>query len=160
VSLCPFIGPVAPTCTRTKNPSIATPPLSGAIGDYCLFFTSGFHRPLDLCEGQQSWRQPNANQPATSNCSTHDPVTRRLHRQHHLLLVHPQFVRAWMWSKVGFTSWNRLVPQMGPRWAGSGSEPRGPQPTPWPTDRGACGAGREGGALHRPCPWPPARSVC
>jgi hypothetical protein len=41
--LCPLIGPV-PTCTRTENPSIATPPLSGAIGDYCLFFTSGFHR--------------------------------------------------------------------------------------------------------------------
>jgi hypothetical protein len=38
---------------------------------------------------------------------------------------------------------------MGPRWAGSGSEPWGPQPTPWPIAAPG-GAGREGGALHRP----------
>jgi hypothetical protein len=44
---------------------------------YGLLCTSGFHRPLDLCEGRQSWRQPNGNQSATSNCNTHDPVTRR-----------------------------------------------------------------------------------
>jgi hypothetical protein len=120
-----------------------------AIGSsYGLLCTSGFHRPLGLCEGRQSWRQPNGSQSATSNCNTHDPVTRRPHRQH---LVHPQFVRAWMWSKVGFASWNLLFSQMGPRWAGSGSGPWGPQPTPWPTAAPG-GAGREGGggALHRP----------
>jgi hypothetical protein len=54
-----------------------------------------------------------------------------------------------MWSKVGFASWNLLFSQMGPRWAGSGSGPWGPQPTPWPTAAPG-GAGREGGALHRP----------
>ena len=51
---------------------------------------------------------------------------------------------------LGFSSRNLLFSQMGPRWAGSGSEPRGPQPTPWPTAAPG-GAGREGGALHRPC---------
>jgi hypothetical protein len=54
-----------------------------------------------------------------------------------------------MWSKVGFTSWNLLFSQMGPRWAGSGSEHWGPQPTPWPTAAPG-GEKREGGALHRP----------
>jgi hypothetical protein len=54
-----------------------------------------------------------------------------------------------MWSKVGFASWNLLFLQMGPRWAGSGSEPWPPQPTPWSTAAPG-GAGREGGALHRP----------
>jgi hypothetical protein len=39
IYLCPCIGPV-PTCTRTKNPSIAIPPLSGASTDYGLFFSS------------------------------------------------------------------------------------------------------------------------
>jgi hypothetical protein len=52
-------------------------------------------------------------------------------------------------SKVGFASWNLLFSQMGRRWAGSGSGPWGPQPTPWPTAAPG-GAGREGGALHRP----------
>jgi hypothetical protein len=54
---------------------------------------------------------------------------------------------------VGFTSRNLLFSQMGPRWAGSGSEPWGPRPTPWPTAAPG-GPGREGGALHRPYPGP------
>jgi hypothetical protein len=49
-----------------------------------------------------------------------------------------------MWRRAGFASWNRLLSQMGPRWAGSGSEPRGPQPAPWPT-AGPGGAGRRAG---------------
>jgi hypothetical protein len=60
-----------------------------------------------------------------------------------------------MWSRAGFTSRNTLFSQMGPRWAGSGSEPWGPQPTPWPTAAPG-GAGREGGALHRPYPNVPS----
>jgi hypothetical protein len=112
--------------------------------DYGLFFTSGFHRLGGFCRSRESLRRPNDTQSATSNCNTHDPVTRGLHRQH---LVHLQFVR--MWSKVGFTSWTRLFAQRGPRWAGSGSGPWGPQPTPWPTAAPG-GAGREGVALHRP----------
>jgi hypothetical protein len=43
-----------------------------ASGSYCLLFTSGFHRPLGLCEGHQSWRRPNDTQSATSNCNIHD----------------------------------------------------------------------------------------
>jgi hypothetical protein len=45
---------------------------------------------------KQSWRRPNDTQSATSNRNTHDPVTRGLHRQH---LVHPQFVRLWVWEQ-------------------------------------------------------------
>jgi hypothetical protein len=56
-------------------------------------------------------------------------------------------VRVIALSTVGFTSRNLLFSQMVPRWAGSGSEPWGPQPTPWPTAAPG-GAGREGGALH------------
>jgi hypothetical protein len=68
---------------RTRNCSAATPaPPVVASGRYCLFFTSGVHRLLGPCEGRQSWRRPNDTQSATSNCSTHDPVTRRPHRQH------------------------------------------------------------------------------
>jgi hypothetical protein len=52
-------------------------------------------------------------------------------------------------EQSGFASWNLLFSQMGPRWAGSGSEPWGPQPTPWPTAAPG-GEKREGGALHRP----------
>jgi hypothetical protein len=65
-------------------------------------------------------------------------------------LVHPAVCKA-----VGMTAQSASRPgtyffsQMGPRWAGSGSEPWGPQPTPWPTAAPG-GAGREGGALHRP----------
>jgi hypothetical protein len=66
-----------------------------------------------------------------------------------------RFVACGFGSKVGFTSWNRLFSQMGPRWAGSGSEPWGPQPTPWPTAAPG-GAGRGGGALHRPYCLPSA----
>jgi hypothetical protein len=54
-------------------------------------------------------------------------------------------------AEIGFTSWDLLFSQMGPRWAGSGSgsEPWGHQPTPWPTAAPG-GEKREGGALHRP----------
>jgi hypothetical protein len=52
-------------------------------------------------------------------------------------------------EQSSFTSWNLLFSRMGPRWAGSGSEPWGPQPTPWPTAAPG-GEKREGGALHRP----------
>jgi hypothetical protein len=52
-------------------------------------------------------------------------------------------------EQSGFASWNLLFSQMGPGWAGSGSEPWGPQPTPWPTAVPGR-AWREGGALHRP----------
>ena len=43
-------------------------------------------------------------------------------------------------SRSDFTSWNLLFSQMGPRWAGFGSEPWGHQPTPWPATAapGAC----------------------
>jgi hypothetical protein len=144
IYLCPCIGPVPTTATKVpSSPARALLPV--ASGSYGLLFTSGVHRLRGPCEGRRSWRRPNDTQSATSNCNTHDPVTRRLHRQH---LVHPQFVKAWMWSKVGFTSWNLLFSQMGPRGAGSGSEPWGPQPTPcgpWPTAAPG-GAGREGGA--------------
>jgi hypothetical protein len=108
--------------TRTRNgggnnvtPSVCRP--MGLRGCCLVGRWAGVHRLLGPCEGRQSWRRPNDTQSVTSNCNTHDPVTRRLHRQH---LVHPQFVRAWMWSKVGFVSWNLLFSQMGPRWAGSG----------------------------------------
>jgi hypothetical protein len=43
IYLCPCISPLA-TWTRTENPSPAKTSLSVAIGDYGLFFTSGFHR--------------------------------------------------------------------------------------------------------------------
>jgi hypothetical protein len=53
---------------------------------------------------------------------------------------------SWVWSKAASRlAWNLLFSQMGPRWAGSGSEPRGPRPTPWPTavpGRAARRAGR------------------
>jgi hypothetical protein len=79
--MCSCIGPVPTTATKVpSSPARALLPV--ASGSYGLLCTSGFHRPLDLCEGRQSWRQPNGNQSATSNCNTHDPVTRRLHRQH------------------------------------------------------------------------------
>ena len=119
IYLCPCIGPVPTRATKVPS-SPARALLLGAIGDYCLFFTSGFHRPLDLCEGQQSWRQPNANQSATSNCSIHDPVTRGL-------LWSTWFTRRFVgtlgFEQSSFTSWNLLFSQMGPRWAGSGSGP-------------------------------------
>jgi hypothetical protein len=42
---------------------------------------------------------------------------------------------------------------MWPGWAGSGSEPRGPQPAPWPPAApGGAGRREEGGAVHRPYP--------
>jgi hypothetical protein len=57
-----------------------------------------------------------------------------------------RFARLEFGSRVGFASWNLLFSQMGPRWAGrsagSGSEPWGPQPTPWPT-------AAPGGTRHR-----------
>jgi hypothetical protein len=60
-------------------------------------------------------------------------------------LVHPAVCKT---AGLGAESASRLetyfFSQMGPRWAGSGSEPRGPQPTPWPTAAPG-GAGREGG---------------
>jgi hypothetical protein len=52
---------------------------------------------------------------------------------------------------VSFTSWHLLFSQMGPGGARSGSKPWAPPPTPWPTAAPGGGAGREGGALHRPC---------
>jgi hypothetical protein len=65
-------------------------------------------------------------------------------------LVHPAVCKT---MGSGAESASRLgtdfFSQMGPRWAGSGSEPWGPKPTPWPTAAPG-GAGREGGALHRP----------
>jgi hypothetical protein len=65
-------------------------------------------------------------------------------------LVHPAVCEGLDVEQSGFTSWNLLFSQMGPRWAGSGSGPRGPQQlNPWPTAAPG-GAGREGGALHRP----------
>jgi hypothetical protein len=120
IYLCPCIGPVPPSATKVPF-STARALLLVAIGDYGLLFTSGVHRLLGPCEGRRSCggdQRPNDTQSASSNCNTHDPVTRRLHRQH---LVHPRFVRAWMWSRVGSTSWYLLFSQMGPRWAGSGS---------------------------------------
>ena len=144
--LCSFISPLA-TLARTRNCSAATPTPPGvASGRYCLLFTSGFHRPFGLCEGRQSWRRPNETQSATSNCNTHDPVTRRLHRQH---LVHPRFVKAWVSQSLTAKPRNLLFSHMGPRGARSGSGPWDPPPTPWPT-AAPDGAGREGGALHRP----------
>jgi hypothetical protein len=139
-----------------------------AIGDYGLLCTSGFHRlVVGFCRSRQSWRRPNANQSATSNCNTHGPVTRRLHRQH---LVHPQqFVGAWMWSKVGFASWNLLFSQMGPRGARSGSEPcpppRPPRPPPGPgPPRRLAAQGGKGErcsvALYRLCRPSPLNTVC
>jgi hypothetical protein len=58
-----------------------------------------------------------------------------------------------MIAEIGFTSRNLLFSQMGPRWAGPGSEPWPgvPNPPPGPPRRlAAGGAGREGRALHRP----------
>jgi hypothetical protein len=141
IYLCPCIGPVPTTATKVPS-SPARALLLGGSSDYGLLFTSGVHRLLGPCEGRRSWRRPNDTPPATSNCNTHDPVTRRLHRQH-LVLVHPQFVRAWMWSKAGFTSWNLLFSQMGPRWAGSGgASPGVPNPPPGPPRRLAAQGGK------------------
>jgi hypothetical protein len=46
------------------------------VASTLLFTASGVHRLLGPCEGRQSWRRPNDTQSATSNCNTHDPVTR------------------------------------------------------------------------------------
>jgi hypothetical protein len=156
--LCSCIGPLSAS-HRWVTSSHPMTPLLVTSGSYGLLCTSGFHRPLGLCEGRQSWRQPNGNQPATSNCNIHDPVTRRLHRQH---LVHPRLVglraagleqiRLRVLGRYFFRKWGR-----GPRWEGPGSEPRGFQLAPQPTAAPAgCwrlagrGKGREGGAPHRP----------
>jgi hypothetical protein len=146
--LCSFISPV-PTSTRELPSSTARASLHVATRSYDgLFDTSGLHRLGGCCRSHQSWKRPNDTQSATSwpwkspsNCNTHDPVTRRPHRHH---LVHPQFVRAWVWSKAGFASWNRFFSHMGPRGARSGSEPWAPPSTPWPTAAPG-GAGREAG---------------
>jgi hypothetical protein len=100
-----------------------------------------------LCEGRRSWRRPNDTQSATSNCNTHMTGNSGAPLEH---LVHPAVCKT---RVVQQSSASRLgtyfFSQMGPRWAGSGSEPWGSQPTPWPTAAPG-GAGREGGALHRP----------
>jgi hypothetical protein len=96
-------------------------------------------------QGTSHWGHPLGEpneQPAISNCNAHDPVTRRLHRQHLTWFTHSQLVRAWMWSKVGFASWNllyieserqlALFSQMAPRGARSGSGHWGTPPAPWP----------------------------
>jgi hypothetical protein len=46
-------------------------------------------------------------------------------------LLHPAVCKTVrMIAEIGFTSRNLFFSQMGLRWAGSGSEPWGPQPTP------------------------------
>jgi hypothetical protein len=145
IARCSFVSPLSDS-HRWDTSSHPTTSLPVASGRYCLLFTSGVHRLLGPCEGRQSWRRPNETQSATSNCNTHDPVTRRLHRQH---LVHPRFVKAWVSQSLTAKPRNLLFSHMGPRGARSGSEPWGPPPTPWPT--AAPGdAGRGGGALPRP----------
>jgi hypothetical protein len=106
---------------------------------------------LVLAKATKAGGDQTNTQSATSNCNTHYLVTRRLHRQH---LVHPQFVKAWMWSRAGFTSWNR------PTFFANGAEGVGgvreralgspaPSPPPGPPRRLAAQGGKgELSALH------------
>jgi hypothetical protein len=50
--LCPCIGPVPTRATEVPS-STARALLPVASGSYGLLCTSGFHRPLDLCEGRR-----------------------------------------------------------------------------------------------------------
>jgi hypothetical protein len=84
------------SCPRTKKTLPANVSLSVATRSYDLFFTPGLHR---LPPGRRLLSKPPTKPGAIyrhsvgrlqlSNCNTHDPVTRRPHRQH---MVHPQFV--------------------------------------------------------------------
>jgi hypothetical protein len=138
IYLCPCIGPVPTTATKVPS-STARALLPVASGSYGLLCTSGFHRPLGLCEGRQSRRQPNGSQSATSNCNTHDPVTRGLHRQH---LVQPQFVRGLDVEQSRLRVLEPFFRKWGRGGRGPGASPGVPNPPPGPPRRLAAQGGK------------------
>jgi hypothetical protein len=142
------------TFPRTPSPSPATPSLPVASGRYCLLFTSGVHRQIGLCEGRQSWTRPNDTQSVTSNCTSIDPVTRRLHRQQHLAPGSPTACKCLGFHKARPQALEPIFFANGAEGGvGPGASPGVPHPPPGPPRRLAAQGGK-GGALHRPPPLP------
>jgi hypothetical protein len=111
----------------------------------CPSATWSLRRPPEL---EATKRHPVS---ATSNCNTHNPVTRRLHRQH---LIHPRFARLWVWEQSRLRV---LEPIFFANGAGGGevrervSQRALGSPTQHLTHRGACRRRAGRGSSAPPC---------
>ena len=115
---------------------------------------AGVHRLLGPCEGRQSWRRPHDTQSATSSCA----ATPMIGNSRGCSSGAPGSPGGLWDCELGRVRLHVLEPTFfangaevgGVRGRAPGSPTHPLAPGPWPTAAPG-GAGREGGALHRPC---------